>query len=165
MINPLVKTITVDGFYTQEQAKDICAATYYLEYKPTEFGKEIPNFNLVPPNMNELISDLLNTKMEVNENSGTFRIPQGFIHFEGFDSTNEWLFCVALQQSTFNVFEHKSGCSNALQEYKYNYRDLFQWDLMVNHILKPGQGILFRPWLFHSFDIGQIQIFRLKEIK
>jgi hypothetical protein len=40
---------------------------------------------------------------------------------------------------------------------------LFEWDLKTNYLLDPGQGILFRPWLFHSFDTGLIQMFRLRE--
>jgi hypothetical protein len=97
------------------------------------------------------------------EQSGIFRFPEIFIHFEGFDATNEWVFAVALQQSTFNVFEHKDGAVNALQSHEFNYRNLFEWDLKVNHVLDPGQGVLFRPWLFHSFNSGLIQTFRLKE--
>jgi len=164
MIHPLVKTLTVDGFYSEAQAQQVSQTTYYLNRVTTEFGEDIPEFNLIPPDFNQMISDIVGTKMEVDENSGNFRIPKNFIHFEGFDNTNEWVFVVALQQSTFNVYEHKSGSANALQGYKYNYQDLFQWDLMVNYVLKPGHGVLFRPWLFHSFDTGQIQIFRLKEL-
>jgi hypothetical protein len=76
---------------------------------------------------------------------------------------SDWIFVVALQESTFNVFEHQSGATTALNGYKYNYRNLFEWDLQINYVLKPGQGVLFRPWLFHSFDSGVIQVFRLKE--
>jgi len=164
MIHPLVKIITVDGFFTHEQANSLVASTYNLEYVSTEFGKEIPNFNLISPNFNESASAMLNTSIEVDESrSGFFRLPENFIHFEGFDSTDEWVFAVALQQSTFNVFEHKSGATTALHGHKYNYRDLFQWDLKINYVLDPGQGVLFRPWLFHSFDTGLIQTFRVTE--
>jgi hypothetical protein len=99
----------------------------------------------------------------IDERSGVFRKPKQFVHFEGFDSFNEWIFVVALQQSTFNIFEHQSGATSAIDGYKFNYMNLFEWDLTVNYVLKPGQGILFRPWLFHSFDNGLIQSFRLNE--
>ena len=159
-----IKTLTIDGFYTDEQAKHICSSVYYLQYSDNDFGKQIENFNLVPPSANELFSSTLNMNLEVNEDSsGIFRIPKMFTHFEEFSNTNEWVFVVALQESTFNIFEHKTGVKNALEEYKFNYRNLFEWDLTVNYILKPGQGILFRPWLFHSFDSGLIQMFRLNE--
>ena len=165
MIHPLVKIITVDGFFTKEQANQLTAATYNLQYKETEFGEEIPDFNLISPDFNEQASAILNTKIEVDESrSGFFRIPRTFIHFEGFDGTNEWIFAVALQQSTFNVFEHNSGVTNALQGHKFNYRDMFQWDLKINYVLDPGQGVFFRPWLFHSFDSGLIQTFRIREL-
>lgn len=164
MIHPLVKIITVDGFLSHEQSMRLMNTTYDLQYVDAEFGKEIPNFNMVPENVNELFSNILNTKIEVDEEkSGVFRKPENFIHFESFSSTNEWVFVTALQNSTFNVFEHSSGAASALDGYKYNYRNLFEWNLTINYQLSPGHGILFRPWLFHSFDSGQIQVFRLRE--
>jgi hypothetical protein len=119
---------------------------------------------MVPENTNSMFSTILDTNIVVDEErSGVFRFPELFIHFEEFNGTDEWVFAVALQQSTFNVFEHKSGAKNALDKYQLGYRNLFEWDLQINYVLKPGQGVLFRPWLFHSFDTGLIQVFRLKE--
>lgn len=159
-----IKTMTIDGFYTQEDAFRLTSAVYNLTYSEHDFGKQIENFNLVPENANKLFSDAFRMNLSVDEdNSGVFRIPTQFTHFESFDSPNDWLFVSALQESTFNIFEHKSGAKSALDGYQFNYRNLFEWDLTVNYILKPGQGILFRPWLFHSFDSGLIQLFRLKE--
>jgi hypothetical protein len=164
MIHPLVKIITVDGFFSNEEAQRLCNITYNLQYVQKEFGEEIDQFNMVPEDSNKMFSNILGTNMTVDEDrSGVFRKPQNLIHFEGFDGTDEWIFAVALQQSTFNVYQHSSGNVNALGGYKYNYRNLFEWDLKVNYVLDPGQGVLFRPWLFHSFDTGLIQLFRLKE--
>jgi hypothetical protein len=158
-----IKTITIDDFYSKEQAFQLCSAVYNLQYSTYDFGKQIDNFNLSPPDSNQLFSNALNMKMEVDEESGIFRIPENFVHFEPFEDNNDWIFVVALQQSTFNIFEHKTGVKSAREEYRFNYRNLFEWDLMVNYVLKPGQGVLFRPWLFHSFDTGLIQVFKLNE--
>lgn len=159
-----IKTITIDDFYSIEQAKQITAGVYSMIKEDSEFGKTKSEFNLVPENASELFSSALNMSLTVDEDrSGVFLIPTMFTHFLEFDSLNDWVFVVALQESTFNIFEHKSGAKNALEEYKLNYKNLFEWDLTVNYILKPGQGVLFRPWLFHSFDSGLIQIFRLNE--
>lgn len=164
MIHPLVKLITVDGFMSTEQATQLYNTVGNLQYVETEFGREIPDFYLVAPDANEQFSTILNTNFEVDESrSGVFRYPALFIHFEEFSSMNEWVFAVALQQSTFNVYENHRGYKTALEEHKLGYRNLFEWDLTINYILKPGQGILFRPWLFHSFDTGLIQTFRLIE--
>lgn len=164
MIHPLVKIITVDGFFSKEEAIRLSNITYNLQHIKKDFGEEIENFNMVPEDANAMFSNILNTKIEVNEDkSGIFRIPERFIHFEEFSNTNEWIFAVALQQSTFDVFEHQSGIKSALDGYKYNYRNLFEWDHKINYQLEPGQGVLFRPWLFHSFDCGLIQVFRLRE--
>lgn len=162
----ILKTMTIDGFYTQEEATRLENVTFNLQYVPTEFGEEIPQFNMVPENADELFSKVLKLPVTVKDDqSGIFRLPNrsNFIHFEGFDTLNEWLFVVAIQQSTFNIFEHQSGVTTALEGYQFNYQNLFEWDLMCNYVLKPGQGVFFRPWLFHSFDSGLIQIFRLEE--
>ena len=165
MIHPLVKIITVDGFFTEQQANDLCSAIYMLPHVDQEFGVEIENFNMLSPDADELFTSILGTNMQVNvDKSGIFRRPNNIIHFESFENIDEWIFAVALQTSTFNVFEHASGVVNALHGYNYNYKNLFEWNLQINYVLKPGQGVLFRPWLFHSFDNGQLQVFRLKEI-
>lgn len=164
MIHPLVKLISVDGFFSEEEARRLSLVTDQLKYEKCEFGQQIPNFNMVPEDANNMFSTILNTNMLIDEDrSGIFRIPEMFIHFEEFEGLDEWVFAVALQQSTFNVFEHQSGASTALDKYQFGYRNLFEWDLQINYVLKPGQGVLFRPWLFHSFDTGLVQLFRLKE--
>jgi hypothetical protein len=158
--------MTIDGFYTSESAINISHAILSLDFtEEFDFGKQIPNFNMMDEeNVDSMFSSVLNFKVEVDKKSGYFRIPYQFIHFEEFESSQDWLFIVALESSTFNLFEHKSGAKTALDNYKFNYRNLFEWDLKVNYLLDPGQGIFFRPWLFHSFCNGLIQIFRVKEV-
>ena len=159
-----IKTMTIDGFYLSESAQNICAAVFNLPYQPSDFGKEIENFNMVPQNADALFSSVLQKRVQVDPTSGVFRVPALFIHFESFSSPKDWLFVVALQQSTFNIYEHKSGAESAIDGIQFGYRNLFEWNLTVNHLLKPGQGIFFRPWLFHTFDTGLIQMFRVQEI-
>ena len=163
-MHPLVKIISVDGFFDSAQASQLYNCVRNLEYKESEFGREIPDFYLIAPDANEQFSAILGTEVEVlEEYSGRFRYPNLFIHFEGFDTLNEWVFAVALDNSTFNVYESLQGPKSALEGHELPYRDLFAWDLTINYLLKPGQGVLFRPWLFHSFDSGLIQTFRIRE--
>lgn len=160
----ILKTITVDGFYTPESAKNISAALFNASYDNYEFGKQITNFNMMNDEIGDLFSKVLKINVAVDQSSGFFRIPKLFIHFESFESLDDWLFIVALESSTFNIYEHNSGACSALDGYEFNYRNLFDWNLKANYILNPGQGIFFRPWLFHSFDKGLIQMFKVKEI-
>lgn len=164
MIHPLVKIITVDEFFKLEDARHLSLIVDNLQYNECEYGQEIINFNMVPEDIDQMFSTILGTNIVVDKDtSGVFRRPKLGIHFESFEGSNQWTFACALQQSTFNVFEHQSGAVSALQGYQFNYKNLFEWDLKINYILSPGQGVLFRPWLFHSFDQGLIQIFRLQE--
>jgi hypothetical protein len=160
-----IKTMTIDGFYTKQEAINLSLVVKNLQYTKTDFGYEIEQFNAVSPDSDELFSSVLGKTVTVDlDRSGVFREPELFIHFEDFNDLNEWLFVVALERSTCNIFEHQSGAKTALDQYKFGYRNLFEWDLTVNYLLEPGQGIFFRPWLFHSFDQGLIQMFRLKEL-
>jgi hypothetical protein len=164
MLHPLVKIISIDDFITREDAYGLGAHVSALKYEETEFGKEIENFNLIPSNIEERFKIVLNTDVTVDEKkSGIFRHPSPFIHFESFEKLNEWIFVVALDRTLLNIYENLNGSKTALEEYKLNYRNLHDWDLIVSYDFKPGQGVLFRPWLFHSFSGGLIQIFRLEE--
>ena len=97
-----------------------------------EFGEKIENFNMVPENANDMFSNILNTNMEVDEDkSGIFRKPENFIHFEEFSNTDEWIFAVALQPSTFNVFE-RVGSKNHLST-RYRSRSIIS-TLVVSFI-------------------------------
>jgi len=157
--------MAIDGFFTTKDAHNTCSIVMDLSYEKTTFGEKISNFNMIPENANEMFSNILNTKIEVDEpSSGVFFKPVSWIHFENFESSNEWLFFCALSETTLNIFEHQSGATTALDGYEFNYRNLFEWDLQLNFMLKPGQGVLFRPWLFHSFNGGLIQMFKLREV-
>lgn len=166
MISPLIKLITVDGFFSEEQATNLCHIAKSLNFTEKEFGLEIDQFNMIPENADELFSRIFNTNIIVDEErSGIFRIPRHFIHFESFDTINEWIFICALEKSFLTIYEHlDTGSKTALDQYKLEYMDLLQWDYQAQHQLSPGQGVLFRPWLFHSLDCGLVQIFRLREI-
>jgi dTDP-4-dehydrorhamnose 3,5-epimerase-like enzyme len=53
MIHPLVKLITVDGFMSTEQSESLFNSVKNLQYTESEFGKQIENFNLLAPDVDE----------------------------------------------------------------------------------------------------------------
>lgn len=164
MIHNIVKTISLEDFYTKDEALKLNTVVCNLNYEESEFGKEIKNFNLIPEDIDKIFSDILNTNIITKkEHSGVFKYPYQFIHFEGFEKSNEWIFIVALEETMLNIYENKNGAKTALDEYRLQYRNLHEWDLIISYMLKPGQAIMFRPWLFHSFAGGLIQTFRLEE--
>jgi hypothetical protein len=160
-----IKTMTIDDYYTREEAARLYTVARHLgNFQDSGTGSELNNFNMVADNASELFTQVLKIPVTVDlDRSGVFVKPEGFTHFESFDSPRDWLFCVALDHTTFNIFEHTSGAKSALDAHEFNYRNLFEWDHKVCYQLDPGQGVFFRPWLFHSFISGMIQIFRLRE--
>lgn len=160
----MLKLLHIDDFFSSaEEVTRLANIAYSLPFQEYDYGSEIPNFNLINPEINDIFSAVLKEPIEIIEaRSGCFRIPHRFVHFEDFENPNDWAFAVALEPSTFNLYRHTSGADTALKGYKYNYRNLFEWDYTANILLGPNQCVFYRPWLFHSFDAGLIHTYRLR---
>jgi hypothetical protein len=164
----IAKLIHADNFFIPEEAEKLLVVGQHLPYVEKEYGMEVDQFNLTFPGLDPIFSKLVGEEVMVDEErSGIFRKPTNcVIHFESFDTLNEWCFIISLQKTTFNLYNHleKFGVVNArsaLDGYQWNYRNLFEWDYYTNILLEPNQGVIFRPWLFHSIEDGLVQYYRL----
>jgi hypothetical protein len=164
----IAKLIHADNFFVPEEAKKLLIISKSLTFVEKEYGLEVDNFNLTFPNLDPIFSKLVGEDVTVDENrSGVFRKPTNCqIHFESFDKLNEWCFIIALEKTTFNLYNHLESfgvvnARSALDGYKWNYKNMFEWDYYTNILLEPNQGVIFRPWLFHSIEDGLVQYYRL----
>jgi hypothetical protein len=166
------KLIHADGFFPPQDVKDMVPWVLGLKYEPMFYGEQIKEFNVIFPGIEDVFSRMLGEKITLDKKrSGIFRKPIRLIHFEDFESLNEWCFVIALQKTTFNIYHHvkdirhhgygEVDSRNALEGYEHNYKNLFEWDVVTNVILEPNQGVFFRPWCFHSLENGLIQYYRL----
>jgi hypothetical protein len=159
----LIKLLQADNFFKQEDVNMLFHTINNLQFVEKIHGEEIENFNMVIPDLDPIFSKLLAEEVTVDEdNSGIFRKPNIDIHFESFTSLSDWVFIIALQQTTFNLYHHSSGAKTALDEHRLNYKDYIEWDYHTNILLQPNEGIIFRPWLFHSLEPGLVQVYKLK---
>jgi len=160
----LIKLLQADNFYNQEHVETLFNAVSGLQYVEKEHGLEIDQFNFIIPGLDPVFSKLLGEEVTVDEEySGVFRKPNLRIHFEGFDTFQDWVFILALEPTTFNLYHHVSGVKTALEEYRFDYNNMFEWDVYTNILLEPNQGIIFIPWLFHGLTHERlVQIYRLK---
>jgi hypothetical protein len=168
-----IKLIHADGFFPKKEAEDLCSVVDGLQYVERPYGLEVPDFNLVFPGMDGVFSKMLGEDVVVDHRrSGIIRKPfNNFIHFEHFDNLNEWCFVIALQDTTFNTYHHvkdvrfndynQVDAKTVLDGYQFNYRNLFEWDVTTNVRMEANQGVFFRPWVFHSFEHGVVQYYRL----
>jgi hypothetical protein len=173
MSRSMVKFMHVDGFYDNSSIDFYINAVSGLPFAQKEYGEEIENFRTIIPGMEPLFSKVIGERVKIdNERSGVFRKPmRNIIHFENFDSTEEWCFIAALEKNEFNIYHHisehdkgefsKVDSPNVLHGYNFNYRNLFEWKIHTNVILQPNDGVFIRPWMFHSLDDGLVQYFRL----
>jgi hypothetical protein len=164
----MVKLIHADNFLKAQEAQALVAVTTGLKFTPRPYGWELENINMVLDRLEPLMSKVLGERVVIDhKRSGIFRRPlNNVIHFEDFDSMNEWAFVCALERNTLNLYHHKNpqgevDAEHAAQGAEFNYRNLFEWHLHTNIMLQPSQGVFFRPWVFHSWDQGLVQYYRL----
>lgn len=160
----MIKFLHADNFYSKEDVNSIFNIVNNLRYTEKEHGLEIENFNLVVPGLDSIFSKFVGEEVTVDEErSGILRKPNLNIHFEGFDSPEEWIFILALEPTAITLYYHESGIKSALEGYNFNYQNLFEWEDRANILLEPNEGVIFRPWLFHSLIHQRlVQIYRLK---
>lgn len=169
----MVKLIHADGFFPPGDAEKYVTITRGINFVEKQYGYEIEDFNVIFPKIEPVLGKVLGERVIVDhKRSGIFRRPMNnVIHFEEFDSLNEWCFIVALEKNTLNLLHHladfgkgeygKVDARTALEGYKFNYRNLFEWDIHTNVLLEPNQGVFIRPWVFHSLNDGLVQYYRL----
>jgi hypothetical protein len=169
----MVKLMHADGFFPKGDVESLRSAVSNMQFVPKEYGHELPNFNLIFPDMEIILYHVLGERVIVDPNrSGIIRKPYNHvIHFEAFDSPNEWCFIVALEETTVNLHYHisdhtmgdagEADAKTAFDGHKFNYRNWFEWKIHTNIQLEPNQGLFIRPWMFHSLEDGLVQYYRL----
>jgi acylphosphatase len=168
----MVKLIHADGFFGGDDANRYPAIVGNLNFVEKEYGHELEHFNMILKGIEPVFSKVLGEKIQLDhKRSGIFRRPSQFIHFEGYESLDEWCFVVALEKTSFNLWHHlgsglgesgKADAKSALDGWEYNYRNLLEWNIDTNIVLEANQGVFFRPWMFHSLDEGKlVQYYRL----
>lgn len=168
----MVKLIHADGFFGPEDARRFPLILSGLRFNERDYGYEIDNFNMILKGVEPVFGRVLGEKIFLDhKRSGVFRRPSQFVHFEDYESLDEWCFVVALEKTTFRLWHHlKSGlgeigeidAKSALDGWQFNYRNLLEWNVDTSVTLEPSQGVFFRPWMFHSLDEGQlVQYYRL----
>jgi hypothetical protein len=168
-----IKLIHADGFFPKGEAEALCSVVQGVQYVKGEYGYEMPKFNVILPDIHLVFSKILGEEVTIDrERSGIVRKPHNnMIHFESFDDPNEWCFILALERTTLNIYKHvkdiryneydKTDSKNVFDGFKFDYNNLFEWDITSNIILECNQGVFIRPWVFHSFQDGTVQYYRI----
>jgi len=170
----MVQLIHADKFFPNNDAENLRKVSEGLKFIETQHGMEVENFNLIFPDSEQIFYKVLGERVTVDiKRSGVLRKPShNLIHYEEFDSTEEWCFMVALEPTTVNFWYHVDetnqmgefatvDAETAFEGTDFNYRNLFEWKIHTNILLKTNQCLFFRPWVFHSLEEGIIQYYRL----
>lgn len=170
----VIKVVHADGFFPKGEAEALCAVVQEVTYVKKDYGMEMPDFNLVLPDIHLVFSKILGEEVVVDhKRSGIVRKPfNNMIHFESFESPDEWCFILALERNILNIYKHvsdirytdeydKTDSRNVFDGYQFDYNNLFEWDVTHNMILECNQGVFIRPWVFHSLGEGTVQYYRI----
>ena len=147
--------IHASSFLPAEEAENARPSLENLiHYQHMAYGEQIVDFNLIFPDSDMLFGGMLGDFVKVDEErSGTFRKPyHNLIHFEEFDELSEWRVAVALEDTVFTVYSHKSGAKTALDGYEFDYHNLNDWVVETMITVRQGDAVFYRPWVFHSFE-------------
>lgn len=170
----MVKLIHADDFYPEQDIKNLRNVVVDMPFEQRSYGYELPHFNLVFPDIEIILYKVLGERVTVDVNrSGVIRKPyNNAIHFEEFDTSEEWCFFVALEPTSINLWHHiKDSSKGDISEVDstsvfdaskaYDFNNFFEWKIHTNILLEPNQGLFIRPWTFHSLESGLVQYHRL----
>lgn len=143
------------NFYTDEQLSGLTTFARELTYQPSEFGS-MSTLAYCQSDHEKTFSSVMNTPITIHPDSGNFYRPNTGIHFNTFENFNMWKFAVAIEPTIFTMFYHSSGAKSALDGVNFNYNNMFEWEYQTQIMMEPGQGLFYRPWMFHSFASGSI---------
>jgi hypothetical protein len=160
--------IYLNDFY--QDVEKIFVSIDTLDYTSLSQGLEVPNFLMVPDGIDKQFSSLVGQKINLSENSGVFRKPYTVIHFENFNKNTIFVGAIALCPTKFCTYKHKETNSfsvysieNNLPEFvNNNCFDKTKWETIADISMNPGSLILFKPWLWHSFDQKLMNFFYLE---
>lgn len=173
MSRSMIKLIHADDFFPEGEAEKLRQAVSGMNFVEMPYGHELPNFNLIFPDIEQIFYSVLGERVTVDPvRSGIVRKPHNcVIHYENFDSPEEWCFIVALEPTTLNIWHHISQTDrgdaspadykNAIEGSHFDYNNLFEWKIQTNVLLEQNQGVFIRPWMFHSLEDGLVQYYRL----
>jgi hypothetical protein len=174
MSRSMVKLLHADGFFPNNDAENLRQLCDSMQFEERPYGFEVPNFNLIFPDSESIFNKVLGERVTVDpKRSGVVRRPNdNAIHYEQYDSTEEWCFVVALEPTVVNFWYHIDpelamgdlgvpDARTALDGADFNYNNIFEWKIHTNIVLEQNQALFFRPWVFHSLQNGLVQYYRL----
>jgi hypothetical protein len=154
-----------------DNAKQFCEIISKLNFVDNTFGQEVKNFNHKPDELADAISHILGRPLEHSEESGVYRKPFGFIHFENWTPQSAFAAAIALEDTVFYTYRHKeTQVYNVLQMpdknldmdkfIKDNSQNFDNWDKIATINLMQGDLVVLQPWVWHSFEENKlIQVF------
>ena len=153
----MITTFLTNQVLSVKHLQDIISSLTFLN---SDLGDEIENFNLNEPTTIKAIENELGYKVKIKDNSGCIRKPYPFVHFESFDTIDEWVICAPIQPTTFITHKHLETEATYvfhMQDVSLHiadYADKAKWIETSRILVESGQLLFFRPWIWHSFDGG-----------
>jgi hypothetical protein len=162
--------IYLENFYAE--AERLSNLLGQMEFTDSTFGKEIAGFQHVPQGIEKGFENVIagvKDKISLGSQSGTYRKPYGFIHFENFDEGSLFVAIVALKKTVVTIHNHKEKNISRVFEVQENFDEFVKtecgnpesWDVKSKLVLEVGDMALIQPWYFHSIESEFVKVFYL----
>jgi hypothetical protein len=160
-----------------DNAKQFCEIISKLNFVDSTFGQEVKNFNHKPDELAEALSYILGRPLQHSENSGLYRKPFPFVHFENWTPQSAFAAAIALEDTHFYTYRHKeTSVYNVLQMpdqnlnmekfIEENSQNFDNWEVIADINFKQGDLVVFQPWVWHSFEEEKlIQLFHFNRFE
>ena len=164
--------IYCSNFYNDVAA--ISSLMLSMDFTESQYGTEIIDFHNIPPDTQERFTSILGEQFEIQPDTGIFRKPADFIHFENFYQHAAWLCIVALEDTVLSTYE-QDGIKSLFDArdvdtfVRENCFDKSKWEISGLVKLNKNDFIFIRPWVWHSLEENKlVQVFlinhKLQEI-
>jgi hypothetical protein len=141
-----------------------------MTFESALFGDEVKNFNHTPQELINVFQTIVRMPLQYGENSGTYRKPHTFIHYENFQATSVYVAYLALEDNNVKIYQHNNTNAYHVLEIQEemekfipeNCFDESKWNVVADIKLKKGNLLLVQPFQFHSLEKKLVQVFYLE---
>lgn len=144
-----------------------------LVFENSMFGDEVVNFHHNPPEILKTIETIVGRPVKYGLNSGVYRKPHEFVHYENFNPSSIYVGIVALEDVQMKIHKHKDTKSYHIVQItepvedfiRNNCFDKEKWETLADLKIYQGDMVLVQPWMFHSLEKKLVQIFHFEKLE
>lgn len=158
------------NFYIDINAVSSIVSDHKHEFVYSAYGDETKEFSYLQDGIDQHIATAVGFPISIANESGRFRKPHEYLHYEiNATNNNQLVLVVAIENTYFSIYEHFSGIRSTsqlenLSEFMNKETSPDDWSMVTRINLQPNDFLVFSPDLWHSFEENTIQVFYINKL-